>query len=201
MKRANDFGMWISLAAFVMVSALAGAGWTYRMDFALIRAAQGWASGALDIAGEFFSETGDWEVMGLALLVIAAAIYYRGRRRTAARVLLAFLATAFVELVLKMTLPVPPIPEYLGRSDGFAPLVAVDFPYPYPSGHLLRSVIVFGALYLWTRSRPLGVIAALYVTGAALTRIYMGVHWPSDVVGGILLGLAGLLWAFKSGKG
>lgn len=193
--------MWISIAAFAVLSALAGAGWTYTADYALIRAAQRWAAGTLDLIGEFFSETGDWEVMGLALLAIAAAMYYGGRRKTAARLLLAFLATVFVEVALKMALPVPPIPDDLGRSGGFAPLVAVDFPYPYPSGHLLRSVIVFGALYLWTRSRPLGVIAALYVGGAALTRIYLGVHWPSDVLGGVLLGIAAVLWAFKDEKG
>lgn len=201
MKRFGNPATWISLAAFLVVSVLAGAGLTYRLDYALILAAQQWASGTLDLVGEFFSETGDWEVMGLALLVIAAAMYLGGRRRTAARLLLAFLATAIVEVVLKMALPVPPIPESVGRSDGFAPLVAVDFPHPYPSGHLLRSVIVFGALYLWTRSKILGAVAMLYVGGAALTRIYLGVHWPSDVVGGILLGLAGLLWAFKDGKG
>lgn len=201
MKRIGNLGMWISLAAFVVLSAVAGAGWTYRADLALVRAAQGWASGTLDRVGEFFSETGDLEVCGVVLLLVLAAMVFRGHRGLAGRLLFVFLATGLLELALKMTLPVPPIPEYLGRSDGFAPLVEIEYAYPYPSGHMLRTVIVLGAVYLWTRSRPLGAIFGLYVAGMALTRVYLGVHWPSDVIGGALLGLAGLLWAFRSAKG
>lgn len=193
--------MWISLAAFVVFSAVAGAGWTYRADLSLVLAAQEWSSATLDRVGNLFSEIGDWEVSGAFMLLIVAAMIFSGHRRIAWRLLFVFVVTGLVELALKMALPVTPIPEYLSRSDGFAPLVAVEYSYPYPSGHLLRTVIVLGAVYLWTRSRLLGVVFALGVGGMALTRVYLGVHWPSDVIGGALLGLAGLLWAFRKGKG
>ncbi|MDR6975170.1 undecaprenyl-diphosphatase [Streptomyces sp. 3330] len=66
----------------------------------------------------------------------------------------------------------------------------------YPSGHALTATVVFGLL-LWLMRRY-GVapvvwrtalaVAVVSVVGVGLTRIWLGVHWPSDVVGGWLLG-------------
>ena len=111
-----------------------------------------------------------------------------------------FLATGLLEYLLKMFLPVPPIPDSLGRTEGFEPLLAVEYPYPYPSGHLLRTTIILGALYLWTGSRAVALLSILYLAGMGYSRFYLGVHWPSDVVGGVLLGIAAVVWTFRGGK-
>jgi len=68
----------------------------------------------------------------------------------------------------------------------------------YPSGHALTATVVCGLL-LWLLHRY-GVggalwglalaVAALSVVGVGLTRIWLGVHWPSDVLGGWVLGAA-----------
>ncbi|MGI5452528.1 phosphatase PAP2 family protein [Streptomyces sp. CA-249302] len=66
----------------------------------------------------------------------------------------------------------------------------------YPSGHAMTATIVCGLL-LWlvhhyaagrAASRTALWSAAISVTGVGLTRVWLGVHWPSDVVGGWLLG-------------
>ncbi|MFE5185974.1 phosphatase PAP2 family protein [Streptomyces sp. NPDC056628] len=66
----------------------------------------------------------------------------------------------------------------------------------YPSGHAMTATVVCGLL-LWLlhrhgTDRPLWrtavAVAAVSVTGVGLTRIWLGVHWASDVVGGWLLG-------------
>jgi undecaprenyl-diphosphatase len=110
---------------------------------------------------------------------------------------LAFLATGLVEYVLKQLLPVPPVPPDFVRIGDFVPLVTVEHSYPYPSGHALRSTILLGAVYLLSGNGVLHAGTALVLLGLLASRVYLGVHWTSDVVGGTLLGAAALAWAFR----
>lgn len=201
MKTTTGTGLWISITAFALFSAIAGAGLTYRTDLALVRAAQRNATGWLDRLGNFFSLAGGWELTSLALLLLVGAMFLRSRRRTAIRLLAAFLAAALAEYLLKTFLPVSPIPASLSRSGDFAPFFEIKYPYPYPSGHLLRTTIILGALCLWSGSRAVALISVLYLAGMGYSRFYLGVHWPSDVIGGVLLGIAAVAWAFRSEKG
>ena len=68
----------------------------------------------------------------------------------------------------------------------------------FPSGHVLQAVALVGlvplALVAITGRRRLGLIiatlTALVAAAGAVHRVYSGAHWPSDVVGGGLIGLA-----------
>lgn len=85
------------------------------------------------------------------------------------------------------------------------PLTAAEFmthpSYSFPSGHAMNSMITYGflALLLLDRVRERGrragiALAALVVIGAiGFSRVYLGVHFVTDVVGGWLAGAAWLL--------
>jgi undecaprenyl-diphosphatase len=87
------------------------------------------------------------------------------------------------------TWPPPPAPET----------------FSFPSGHALASATLYPLLaYVLTRERPpkvrraalaLGVLAALWI---GFGRLYLGVHWPSDVLAGWLLGAVQAAYAIRA---
>lgn len=64
--------------------------------------------------------------------------------------------------------------------------------WSFPSGHAMSAVQIFGALgavliALYPRQRPLIVAVALVlIAGIGTSRVYLGVHWPTDVIAGYL---------------
>lgn len=78
------------------------------------------------------------------------------------------------------------------------PLIAENF-YSFPSGHSMNSFIFFMTLayfyYHFSRNKRLSLwtffIAGIIVNLVGISRIYLGVHYPSDVLAGYL---AGFLW-------
>ncbi len=80
----------------------------------------------------------------------------------------------------------PDIAEALRRASG----------YSFPSGHSMGSAIVFGALgYLalrsqrtWRAKAAAMAAAVTFVITIAASRVYLGVHWISDVSAGVMIG-------------
>ena len=73
--------------------------------------------------------------------------------------------------------------------------------FSFPSGHAMTSIVIYGALAaVIAESLPrrsariaLWIGAALFIGSIGFTRVYLGVHWPSDVLGGFAAGLTWLL--------
>ncbi len=128
-----------------------------------------------------------WTMRALAA-VACLLLWWRGDRERALRVALATVAATVVQQGLKAA---------VGRerpvwSD---PVDSAHFA-AYPSGHALTATVVCGMLlWLIPQKRPgwapaAWAVAAVSVLGVGFTRLYLGVHWFSDVVAGWLLGAA-----------
>jgi undecaprenyl-diphosphatase len=123
---------------------------------------------------------GQSEVIGSIALGVAIVRLRAGRRDWWIPLLVALVVA--VEVVLKLTVPQSPPPDELVRSVHLLPFLEGPTAFSFPSGHVARAAFLVAALR-W----PAGISALLVVT-MAITRIYLAEHWPSDVVGGWLLG-------------
>jgi undecaprenyl-diphosphatase len=133
-----------------------------------------------------------------AMLVIAAVAWQlaRGRRDAALLLLGLGLSTLFLQHGLKLVVdrPRPELWPRLLSARGAA----------FPSGHALAAATIY-PLLAWLLSegqrRWRGVLlagAVLVATYIGIGRLYLGVHWPTDVLAGWLLGATqtalGLRW-------
>lgn len=73
--------------------------------------------------------------------------------------------------------------------------LAVETSYGLPSGHAQTAVAVWGGLAVQLKRPWVWVTALVIIALISFSRIYLGVHFPSDVVAGWLIG-ALLVWAF-----
>jgi undecaprenyl-diphosphatase len=142
------------------------------------------------------SVVGGVEFVAVATVVLAAGLLLDGRGSLALRFVVAFLVTGLIELAAKTVVPQTPVPSDAMRAPDPS-LLDVSTPYPYPSGHMLRSVLLLGAIYALWPNRPARIALLTFLAASATCRVYLGTHWPSDVIGGALLGIAGLAWTFE----
>jgi membrane-associated phospholipid phosphatase len=184
-------------ALFVVMTLLASLGAFDRVNLRLTHYLQGRGSTGQDIGLGLFSYLGSIEVT----LVIAALIglaLFRGLRLLAVLPLAFILLASLLEVVGKNLIPSVGPGKALHRFPEILPALTHDVgAYSYPSGHVLRATIAYGlVLYLaerWelfgrdsSRLSPVLVLVVLFVSYAV---IYLGWHWLSDAMGGLLLGL------------
>ena len=75
---------------------------------------------------------------------------------------------------------------------------AAETSYGIPSGHAQSSLVFFTAFASWLKKPALYVAAILITLVISFTRLYLGVHFPTDIFGGWIVGLVVLVlyWAF-----
>lgn len=199
-KGGPNLVMWLSTVAFALLSVAAGTGVLYPVDVRILDLSQTRTSPTLDGLGDYFSVLGEVQYLGTAVIVLAAALAATGRRVVGVRLFAAFAATGLLELAMKFWLPTVPMSEETRRSFDATPLVEIAYSYSYPSGHMLRAVLLLGMVFVLWPIPPVRLAVLALLAGMAATRVYLGVHWASDVAGGALLGVTGVAWALNAGR-
>jgi undecaprenyl-diphosphatase len=186
----------VMLVAALIFSLLARFCKTFPGDVSLIRWMQNWQHPTTTVFMESVSQIG----RPLVLIGLAGAamlgLFLTKRRRE-----------GFVAVGLLVILALNPLLKTLvGRARPSAAIVGANAPLNglgFPSGHAYQSVVLFGffvvlaAIFvkrIWLR-RSIQVFLAFLILAIGVSRIYLGAHWPSDILGAYLLGgsLLGLL--------
>ena len=200
---------------FVAFTIAITAGVFTQLDLQVAQAMHSVWQPSLHTLFQAIAELGSLEVTG-ALMVGLTVYLWRAGFGSDAFVFVVFLAAQGFELFYKFNLHHPQPPSSLAESDGpsltelFSGVSSVH--NSFPSGHMLRTVIAYGLLaFVIRRLSSSPRIRALAAGGAiavivlmAFNRLYLDVHWESDVVGGLLLGsialLAGTVWLDRPKK-
>lgn len=186
-RRASTWGV-LSAALFVYMCVIVLAGKAGFIDNDIIRIVQGWESPEITRAMKFFSWLGSTSVAATIAIVVLAllGIFLKHRKEL----------LLFTVVVAGMPLINSLLKRMFVRERPDIHRIIQEHGYSFPSGHSSSSFVFYGVLayLLWRHVKPAWGRGLMVVLGLAvplcigLSRIYLGVHYPSDVIGGYLIG-------------
>lgn len=148
-------------------------------------------SPALDVPFKMLTFMGD----EMFFLLFLPFVYWCLDRRTGARLIILFLFSAYINGLAKIFANQPRPFEY----DPCVKQLASASGGGFPSGHTQGAVIVWGYLASAFKKEWLWVVAGILMILIPMSRIYLGVHFPTDLLGGYIIGAMLLILFLKYG--
>ncbi len=158
------------------------------MDVQIFRAINlGWRNPACDILFEILSYSG----LGAAAALVAILLLFKKETRPfgAAIAISAIMGGTVIAQTMKSR-----IPRDRPSNLTFAHVQEAIYHSSFPSGHTATAFAIATAISIlfMRRKKPgFAVLSFLWAFGVGISRIYRGVHWPTDVFGGAMAGIVG----------
>lgn len=164
------------------------AGWLDRLNIGLMtaagRARETGLGGHLTTVMRIASAVGGTAVRLVLLALVLGPLLWLGRRTAALWTIATIVGGTVLNLILKQIFAAP-------RPDLLPHLDMVNS-YSFPSGHAAGNMMFFGAVAILTGGRMAYLCAGLVIALIGVSRVWLGVHWPSDVTAGWIEGLGWL---------
>lgn len=151
----------------------------------------GYANPSLDAVMLTITQLADARVVIVIVAVTLGILWWQHHREEAKFFALACLGALILNTGLKLFFTKP-------RPHLFPSLIA-ETSFSFPSGHALGSFVMYGFLaYLLSAHFPkfsklIYTLAVLTIALIGLSRMYIGVHWPTDIIGGYGIGYLWLM--------
>ncbi|MBV9774152.1 MAG: phosphatase PAP2 family protein [Gemmatimonadetes bacterium] len=182
-----------ALLLFAWVASEVREGETQHFDEAILRWVHAHGTPWLDLAALEVTSLGATLEVGVTALIATAFLWVTRHRYSVLLLWTAILGTAVLNLILKAAFNRP-------RPHVFPWLVPHVGQSSFPSGHAMTSTVTYLTIaFLIGRLEPSAAlrratigVAVLVVFLVGLSRVYLGVHYPSDVLAGWIAGVA---WA------
>jgi membrane-associated phospholipid phosphatase len=169
-----------------------------HMDLQIQAAVHAYTSVALTRVMLGLTWIGSPTVLFPSAALIAALFWWRRLHRDTVVFLIAMMGAGFLNTALKLHFrrARPDLPWALVQEHSFS----------FPSGHSVFAVVLYGILvylalrhlrHAWERAAVIVGVVAL-ISGIGLSRIYLGVHYPSDVAAGYFVGCIWLMTVMGS---
>jgi len=131
---------------------------------------------------------------GFCFWLLAAVLWIRGRRPIATQMALALVIATITTDIVKLLVHRPRPSAVISTLSGINPHDLIADKFSFPSGHTTLAAAAAFSLLLNCRDwRALIAVVATFII--ALTRMYQGMHYPTDILGGVLIGVVSALIA------
>jgi membrane-associated phospholipid phosphatase len=163
-------------------------------DIEISRVIQAWPSLGLDRLAVAFTAIGSmWPGEPLIAAAIVVSLLVSGERRATAFITVAALTSSLnvmTKRIVGSPRPTADLVQVIQIANGSG----------FPSGHAFSATLLYGAVWIvlpsivpnQTACRLMRAAVVLVALGICWSRIRLGAHWPSDVLGGILWGMVSL---------
>jgi membrane-associated phospholipid phosphatase len=158
----------------------------FPWDVPILLAIHSHARPQLDFLASTVTKTGGFWGVTLMSTAIALFLLLRRQRRLLVYFLIAMIGNGLINRVAKELLH--RVRPHLWNSP------APEYDYGFPSGHAMGSMALVATLFILTRNNRwrwlVLAVGSVYVIVIACTRLYLGVHYPSDILAGWMAAIA-----------